>query len=245
MKDQLQKRHPLIGTMVTIGSSMISEILSSCGFDWLWIDMEHSTINLEQVQHLVQSMRNNCASIVRVPFNDHIWIKQVLDIGVDGIIVPQVMNAQEAENAIKAAKYPPRGIRGVGGSRAQGYGLNFSNYIQEANDRGLVVLQIEHVDAVRNIEEILQVPGFDAIMIGPSDLAASFGKLGQPQDPEVQTAIETVRSACAKHKMPAGIFALHPEDARKYLKQGFQLVATGIDSHYLWGAAKASLSLLR
>jgi len=241
-KQRLKQSKPLIGTLVTLGLPAISEMISACGFDWLWIDMEHGPLSLEQVQQLLQAKDDRCAGFVRIPINDDVYIKRVLDLGADGIIVPQVNTAEEARRAVAASKYPPTGTRSVGIARAHGFGINFANYVQEANDRLLVILQIEHIDAVKNLESILAIPGVDAIIIGPYDLSGSFGKLGQIHDSQVQEAIETVHKACKKQAMPIGIFALQPEQARTYLKQGYDMVALGIDVHYLWTAAKAGLA---
>lgn len=244
-KEKLDQGKPLIGTLLTMGLPAVSEMLSRCGFDWLWIDMEHAPLSLEQVQLLIQAKKESCAALVRIPANDDVWIKRVLDLGADGIIVPNVKTAAEAERAIAASKYPPQGIRSVGLARAQGFGMDFATYMREANDTLLVFLQVEHVDGVGNVKSILQVPGIDAIVIGPYDLSGSFGKLGQIQDSEVQKAIETVHDACEQHGKPIGIFALQPEQARVYLKQGCQLVAVGVDAHYLWTAAKTALESMQ
>src|SRR5262249_4692291 len=158
-------------------------------------------------------------------------------LGVDGIIVPQVETAEEAARAVAAAKYPPQGVRSAGLSRAHGYGMNFSAYIEQANQSVSVLLQIEHFEGVRNIEPILNVSGVDGIIIGPYDLSGSYGKLGQIQDAEVQQAIDTVFSACKKQGIPVGIFALQPEVGRACLKKGFDLLAVGIDAHFLWNSA--------
>ena len=240
-KEKMSQGKPLIGTLVSMGLPIVSEMISRCGFDWLWLDMEHSPLSLEQVQSLLQAKTDGCKGFVRIPANDEIWIKRVLDIGADGIIVPQVKTADEARRAVAAAKYPPAGIRSVGLARAHGFGMDFATYVERANDDTLVLLQVEHVEGVANIEAILQVPGVDAIIIGPYDLSGSFAKLGQIQDPQVQAAMQTIHDACKKSKMPIGIFALQPEQGRAYLKQGYQLVALGIDSHFLWNAAKNAL----
>ncbi|MBY0357572.1 MAG: hypothetical protein K2W82_06175 [Candidatus Obscuribacterales bacterium] len=179
---------------------------------------------------------------MRIPANDETWIKRVLDLGADGIIVPQVKTAKEAAFAISAAKYPPLGTRSVGIARAHGYGADFTTYINEANDRLTTIIQIEHIEAVHNIDAILKVAGIDAVIIGPYDLSGSMGKLGQVQDAEVQKAIQTVHNACKKHKIPVGIFALQAEQGKSYLAQGYELLALGIDSHLLMSAAKNSLS---
>lgn len=240
-KERLRQGKPLIGTLLTLGLPAVGEMISRCGFDWLWIDLEHAPLSLEQTQHIIQAKADQCAALVRIPANDDVWIKRVLDLGADGIIVPQVKTAEEAQRAVVASKYPPAGVRSVGIARAHGFGMDFATYVREANERIAVVLQVEHAEGASNIESILQVPGVDAIVIGPYDLSGSFGKLGQILDPEVQGAIETVRKACGKHGIPVGIFALQCEQGKSYLKQGYQLLALGIDAHYLWTAAKVAL----
>jgi 2-dehydro-3-deoxyglucarate aldolase/4-hydroxy-2-oxoheptanedioate aldolase len=243
-KDRLKEGKPLIGTVVTLGVPAVAEVLSNCGFDWLWIDMEHAPLSLEQCQNLILAAGDRCHALVRIPVNDETWIKRVLDLGADGIIVPQVRNAPEAEKAVSASKYPPEGTRSVGIARAHGYGISFATYTQEANEKLAVILQIEHVEGVRNVESIISVPGVDAIVIGPYDLSGSFGKLGQIQDPQVQQAIETVRAACKCEGMPLGIFALLPEQGKAYLDTGYQLLSLGTDVHFLWSAAKFGLEKL-
>jgi 2-keto-3-deoxy-L-rhamnonate aldolase RhmA len=244
-KEKLRKGRPQIGTLVSLGSPSIAEVLSRCGFDWLWIDMEHSPLSLEQTQSLIQAKEKTCTALVRLPSNDEVWIKRVLDLGADGIIVPHVSTAAEAEMAVTASKYPPTGTRSVGLSRAQCFGMDFASYLHEANDRLAVILQIEHVEGVRNIDSILKVPGVDGIIIGPYDLSGSYGKTGQLQDPEVKQAMKTVNEACKRHHIPLGVFALTPEQGQQYLKLGYQLVSVGVDIHYLWTAAKAGLESLK
>jgi 2-keto-3-deoxy-L-rhamnonate aldolase RhmA len=244
-RENLAKGKPLIGTLITLGLPAVSEMISHCGFDWLWIDMEHSPLNLDQVQQLIQAKSNEVAALVRVPLNDETWIKRVLDLGADGIVVPQVKSPDEAEQAVASAKYPPRGKRSVGLARASLFGMEFAKHVAEANDESLVFLQIEHVEGVRNINSILKVKGIDAIIIGPYDLSGSFGKLGDIQNSQVQDSIQKVQKACEQHQIPIGIFALQPEQGKSYLSQGFQLLALGVDVHYLWSSAKANLESIR
>lgn len=244
-KERLKQGKPLIGTLISLGSTAVTEAVSRCGFDWLWIDMEHGPLSVEQVQHILQAKRGECASLVRIPVNDETWIKRVLDLGADGIIVPQVKTAEEAQRAVAAAKYPPAGIRSVGMSRASGYGMDFAVYIRDANEKTCVFLQIEHTDGVKNIDSILRVPGIDAIIIGPYDMSGSFGKLGQIQDDDVQNAIETVRKTCKAQGIPIGIFCLQPDLARKYLELGYQLINLGCDIHFLWSSAKQTLESVK
>jgi len=244
-KKKLGLRQPLVGTLVSLAAPEVAEMLSLVGFDWLWIDMEHAPLSLDHVRSLLQALSEKCSGLVRIPANDEVWIKRVLDLGPDGIIVPQVKSADEAEKAVKAAKYPPEGIRSAGITRAHEYGISFNSYVERANSDIAIVIQIEHIDAVKNVESILRVDGVDAVIIGPYDLSGSFGKLGQVQDKEVQGAIETVKRACQKSGIPCGVFALQPETAKDFLERGFSLVAVGLDAHYLWSAAQKSLEAVR
>ena len=147
-KQRLHDKKPLVGTLLSMGLPVVAEVVSRCGFDWLWIDMEHAPLSLEQTQQLIQSGNRDCAKLVRLPANDEVWIKQILDLGADGIIVPQVKNALEAQKAVSAAKYPPEGNRSVGIARAHGFGMEFADYVARANAETLVFVQVEHVDGV-------------------------------------------------------------------------------------------------
>jgi 2-keto-3-deoxy-L-rhamnonate aldolase RhmA len=168
-----------------------------------------------------------------------------LDLGADGVIIPQVKTKKDAEQAIMAAKYPPMGNRSVGIGRAHNFGVNFAKYVEAANDSTAVILQIEHKDGVQNIEQILQVENIDAIVIGPYDLSGSFGRLGQITDTEVQAAIKYVKEKCLANQVSCGIFSLNADVAANFIKDGFQLIAMGIDIHYLWSSAKIALGTVR
>ena len=174
-KQRLNQFETLIGIVITLPCSETAEALSKLEFDWFWIDMEHGPLSLERVQLIMQATGGRCANLVRVPWNDSVWIKRVLDTGCDGIIVPHVNNRIEVKYALEACLYPPQGSRSVGSGRAQDYGINFEEYLKTANENIVIVLQIEHIDAVKNIESIIDVPGFDAILVGPFDLSASMG----------------------------------------------------------------------
>lgn len=243
-KDKILQPTPLHGIIVTMSLPSAIEALSECGLDWLWIDMEHAPLSLMDVQQMLQAKSKACAALVRIPKNTDEWIQRVLDLGVEGIIVPHVNNQAEAERAIASSLYPPDGTRSVGSARANRYGMDPS-YKKEANSKRLVFMQIEHREAVKNIEAIVQVPGLDGIIVGPYDLSGSFDKLGQIEDPEVLEAIEQVVTTCKRFKKPIGIFAKYILDAKRYLEQGFQLVATGIDMNYLWGSVKETVDQLK
>lgn len=180
---------------------------------------------------------------MRVPSRSEEWIKRVLDRGVEGVIIPHVNTAVQARSAVQASLYPPNGNRSLGTARASQYGMD-ANYKFKANADKILCVQIEHKKGVDNIQEIVQVPGLDAVLIGPYDLSGSYGKLGQICDPEVIEAIQKILNTCKRYGKPAGIFAKQTQDAQRYLDLGFQLAATGIDVHSLWTSAKASLDAL-
>lgn len=229
------------GALVTLPSPAVSEILSHTGFDWLLYDMEHSPLSLSDVQAHLQAKAPTCHGFVRVPANDPVWIKRVLDLGCAGIIVPQVNSPQEAKQAIAASKYPPEGIRGAGFSRAQGYGMRLQDYVGSANGQIRVILQIEHADAVAGIDAILEVKGIGGVLIGPYDLSGSLNKLGQLEDPEVVQTVHATIRACNRRQVPVGIFTLSSEKAISYLAQGCDFVAVTIDTALLWQRGKEIL----
>lgn len=243
-KDKIKSGKTQIGTIVSLSPPAVTECLSNLGYDWLWIDLEHSPLSLEQVQAMLTAKTPECAGLVRVPVNSDEWIKRVLDIGADGIIVPHVSSKEDALRAVNSAKYPPAGERSFGAGRAHTYGLDATHH-ENANELTCVVVQIEDRAAVENINEIISVDGIDGIIIGPYDLSGSFGKLGQVADAEVQAAIKTVLTACQNRKVAAGIFALLPEQAKTYIDAGFTLVAAGVDLHTMWTAAKQKLQQLK
>lgn len=240
-KRKLLAGEPLIGTLLTLGCAEIGEILSQAGFDWLWIDMEHSALTLPLVQHILQAKSSHCPALVRVPEISTAYFKSVLDMGADGVIVPMVNSAEDARRVISGCKYPPDGHRGAGGYRAQAYGAHFQEYITSANDNITILLQIESRDGADNIAEILNVPDVDGIIIGPYDLSGSVGRLGEITHPEVIRYIEKIQSACRKRNKPLGIFCPDAGLAKEYLTAGFQLIALGMDVSFLRAAAKGAL----
>lgn len=229
---------PLIGTMVTLPLPEIAEILCSAGFDWLFIDLEHSAMGIKDAQILLQAAGSRAACVVRVPLNSETWIKKSLDIGPAGIIVPQIQSAQEAAQAVRWCKYPPEGSRSVGIARAQGYGAHFQEYVDSANIETSVILQIEHINAVHHIESIVNVPGIDCLFIGPYDLSASMGKMGRVNDPDVRAAISTVTTCAHAADIATGIFGRTPEAVKPYIDDGFTLIAISADTMILGDAAK-------
>ncbi len=244
-RDRLKSHETLVGTLVTLAAPQVPEMFAQAGFDWLWIDGEHAPLSLMDIQTLVQAAGADCACLIRIADQSPRGIKQALDIGAAGIIVPLVNTAAQAREIVAQSKYPPAGQRSIGLARAQGYGMRFEAYVAQANQTTCVVLQIEHVEAVENIESIVAVDGVDAVIVGPYDLSGSLGKPGRVTDPEVQGAIEQIRSACEQAKMPLGIFAMNPEALNRYARQGYTLLALGIDTVFLGRSAAKACEQLR
>ena len=204
-------------------------------FDWLVIDMEHTAIDTASMAELIRVVDlAGCVPLVRVGANDPLLIKRALDCGAGGILVPNVSTVEQARAAVSAAHYPPIGTRGVGLSRAQDYGMGFDAYRARAGEI-VVVIQIEHRDAVRDLDSILAVPGLDAFMIGPYDLSGSFGKPGQFDDPEVAASLETVRGSMKRHTVAGGIHIVQPdaEMLKRRLAEGYRFIAYGVDQLFL------------
>jgi 2-dehydro-3-deoxyglucarate aldolase/4-hydroxy-2-oxoheptanedioate aldolase len=244
-RDRLLRGDRLVGTILSLPTPELAEIASEAGFDWLFLDMEHGPIGPEALIHLIQAVRGLCAPVVRVPENEEMWIKKSLDAGATGVIIPRVNTAGEAARAVHWSKYPPEGGRGVGFARANLYGTRFQEHVETANQRTAVIVQIEHIEAVRNIGEILAVPGIDALFIGPYDLSASLGKPGRVQDNDVREALSVVRAACSRKNMPIGIFAADIAGSAKALTEGYTLVCCGVDVALFSSAAAEIVRALK
>ena len=194
LKEKLRNRELTIGSWITIGSTVVAEIMAKAGYDWLTIDMEHSAITIDIAQELIRVIELcGVTPLVRVGNNDANLIKRVMDAGAHGVIVPMVNSREDAENAVRSVKYPPRGFRGVGLARAQKYGADFEGYKQWNDKNSIVIVQIEHILAVENLEEILSVPEVDGFIIGPYDLSGSLGVPGEFDNPEVLDALKRVK----------------------------------------------------
>jgi 2-keto-3-deoxy-L-rhamnonate aldolase RhmA len=229
---------------MTLDSPAVAELMAEAGFDWLFIDAEHSTLDTSHMQALLQAA-NPTPCVIRLTSGDDVPIKKALDIGAAGIIVPQVNSAEQARRIVQSAKYAPVGQRGLGIARAHRYGLKVREYMQSANDETAVIVQAEHRDAVADIDAIVSVEGIDGVLIGPYDLSASFGLPGAVDHPDVRAAIERVRTVCHAADMPLGIFGLTAEAVRPFMDKGFTLIVAGVDTVLLANAATALVSALR
>jgi 4-hydroxy-2-oxoheptanedioate aldolase len=219
-----------IGLWMSLCSPIAAEIVSDSGFDWLLFDTEHSPNEIADLIGQLQAAQPGSASaLVRPAWNDAVLIKRVLDIGAQTVLVPFVQNPQEAKAAVLATRYPPQGIRGVSvSSRASRYG-RVPGYLSKANEEICVLVQVETGSALAQIEAIAAVDGVDGVFIGPSDLAASLGHLGNPQHADVQAAIaEAIKRLKAVGK-PAGILTGNEDEARRYIEWGYSFVAVGAD----------------
>lgn len=235
----------LVSTLISFPCSEIVELLSKVDFDWLFIDGEHGPFDTLQMQHILQAASPQCPCIIRVPSHNSVSIKRALDIGAAGIIVPQINNTAQARAAVRAAKYPPLGNRGVGLARAHEYGISFSSYLEAADQETCVVIQAETRAAIDNIEDIVALEDIDAILIGPYDLSANLGYTGDVEHPEVLSAIEKVEHVCKQANVKLGYFGVDAQAVRPYIDRGFTLITVSVDSLLLLNSAQQLLEELR
>lgn len=248
LKMILSEKRQTYGSWVTIPHVLIPEILALAGFEWLVVDMEHSSIELRDLLPLIISIEaNDMVPLVRVGENNQNLIKRVMDAGAYGVIVPNVSNRDDAEAAVNSVKYPPIGTRGVGLYRAQKFGREFEAYKSWLAEEAVVIIQIEHIDAVNNIDDILSTPGIDAFMIGPYDLSGSLGKPGAFDNGEVKDALRKVMIAASRHNISAGFHSVssNPDEARKRCEQGYNFLVFSLDTIFLSDAVCKALSALK
>lgn len=232
LKSRLKSGGNAIGSWLTLGSTAIAEIMCDAGFDWIAIDLEHSTTSLSTAEELIRVIDSKGKSpLVRLSQNDPSEIAKVMDAGAHGIIVPRVSGRADAEAAFAAMQYPPRGQRGVGLARAQGYGPRFSAYQKWLESSAVLIVQIEDARVLSELEELFQHPFVDGYLLGPYDLSASLGVAGQLDHPEVVAAAARTLEAARKHGRAPGIHVVEPEPellARR-LGEGYRFVAYGVD----------------
>ncbi len=239
VKERLRRGEQTVGAWITIPCPDVPEALSTLGFDWFVFDTEHAPMDEQIAQDLMTTLRGTkVAPLVRVAWNDPVRIKRALDIGSYGLIIPWVNNREQALAAVKACKYPPAGIRGVGPRRPT---VVDPSYLETADEELLTVVQIETAEAVEKIHEILSVDGVDAFFIGPMDLSASLGIMGQYSHPRLQKAIDKVFEAGKKAGVASGIWTGAGKEVKERLDQGFQFVALGLDLGFVVDGARAAL----
>ncbi|MCL2163043.1 MAG: aldolase/citrate lyase family protein [Oscillospiraceae bacterium] len=236
LRKNLSNNEMLIGTHVSLSDSSVTEIFGEIGFDYVWIDMEHTALSKELVkQHLLAARASGTAGFVRIPYNDPILAKPILDIGADGIVFPSVCSREEAQKAINSCYYPPRGIRGFGPNRCAGYGLvEQADYCKLDGDQVFKVIQIEHISAVENLESIVSVNGIDAIVIGPQDLSASMGIIGEMEHPLLRKKIGSIVRTCKEAKVFVGVSCGSNESFINFMiDQGVNLISVDMDYSFI------------
>ena len=244
LKEKLNNRELTIGSWITIGHTAVAEIMARAGYDWLTVDMEHSSITLDIAQDLIRVIDlSGVAPLVRVGENDPNLIKRVMDAGAHGVIVPMVNSKDDAEKAVASVQYPPKGFRGVGLARAQKYGVAFEEYKKWNMHESIVIVQIEHIKAVENLETILSVPGVDGFIIGPYDLSGSLGVPGQFDHPEVISALARVKKVSEEMNALPGFHVISPEFEafQEKVREGYKFVAHSLDSLFLSNGCKNAL----
>lgn len=243
LRQKLAAGELALGANSLFSDPAVSELLALAGNDFVWIDMEHAALDNKDVAlHLMAAQSGGAAALIRLPWNDQVLVKRVADMGPDGIIFPLVKTAADVEQAIAACRYPPHGIRGWNPIRAVHYGLADQDaYLAEADTQFLKIMMIEHIDAVHNIDAILRVPGLDAVILGPSDLSASMGKLTRIYDADVQEALGVAAKAAAACAIPLGVAlgsGTSCESIAIWLKMGVKLLSYGQDVNLLADAVR-------
>jgi 2-dehydro-3-deoxyglucarate aldolase/4-hydroxy-2-oxoheptanedioate aldolase len=236
---------PPLGAIVTLPDPRILEMCVEAGCDWLFVDCEHGAIVPAELGRVLPGARG-VPVLVRIPANEEYFVKQALDAGCDGVVCPQVGDAETVRRLVRWSKYPPDGARSVGIGRAHGYGLRFGEHLAEANAATSLVVQIENRRAVENIAEIVAEPGLGGVFIGPYDLSASLGKPGQVSDPEVLDAVRRVVDACAAAGIPVGqFFGTHTAFVAAPERDRYDYAAIGIDTALLTAAVSTELRAAR
>ena len=245
VKARLRAGQVSVGTWVGIGHPDVTERLADLGFDWLTFDIEHSPLSLETVQTMMQAMSftQTCVPLVRLRWNDPVLIKRVLDIGAYGVIAPMVNNGQEALSAVRACRYPPAGVRGVGPRRAM---LRDPEYLKTANREILVVAMVETAEALRNLDEIFAVEGIDACFIGPWDLSMNLG-VGPPppwNDAGFRRTLKDVVEACRRHGVAPGMHCT-TDTVNDAIEMGFRFCAIDSDASFMAAGARMALKSVK
>jgi len=250
LKQKLRRKQTTIGSWISYDYEATTEFMAKSGFEWLVIDMEHTATSVADMARLIRVIDlAGCLPIVRVGANDPLLIKRALDIGAKGIIVPMICSAVEAEAFVSSALYPPRGNRGVGLFRAQGYGTSFEEYKKWVGEELVLIAQIEHWKGVDEIEKILAIPEIDGFFVGPYDLSGSVGRPGDFENPDFKKQLERLEAVAKASPKSSGIHIVHPDAAGKQLAEktaaGYSFIAYGTDMIFFTSkvgeSAKAAL----
>jgi 2-keto-3-deoxy-L-rhamnonate aldolase RhmA len=243
----LKENRACLGGWTLSGSVVIAEIMAQAGFEWVCIDAEHSPVSKETAMNMIIAIeRHGAEPVVRIGLNHELEFKKFLDLGARGIIVPMIKSASDVEKAISYAKYAPAGSRSFSLPRATGYGRYPEHYFRSANQSILLIIMIEHVQAVNNLDAILKFDKVDAIFIGPYDLSGSMGKPGQFDDKEFKDAMELISRKASENHISAGIHEIQPTRERimEHVRKGFKLIACGLDTLFILESAEKFSNIL-
>ena len=243
--EKMEAGQLLYGTVLTSGSPLVTEMMAQCGYDVLWMDMEHSAMGIESLlTNMMAARSGGTPAWVRVPWNDPVRVKPVIDMGADGVIFPFIRTVEDAKLAVASCTFPPEGIRGYGPLRALDYGkITQTEFVRSAYRDCRRIIQIEHIDAVNNLEEIAAIDGIDGFIVGPNDLSGSIGKLGMQKDPEMMELYRRIATVLKAAGKPAGIFAggyagtLDSDHIGKLIEMGYTMFFTGSDCGMVFNGA--------
>ncbi len=235
IRASLRSGTSVVGSWMQLTDSNVAEIMGRSGYQWVAIDMEHGPVSLSQLPDLFRALElGGTLPLARVASPLPINCRQALDQGAAGVVIPMISSAAQLQAIINECHWPPRGRRGVGFQRANVFGKFFDAYVQEAQE-SLIIAQIEHIDAVNNLESIIAVEGLDAIMVGPYDLSASLGITGEFENKKYLETLSKILSMCAKYKMPCGIHVVQPDPKmlEQRINEGYTFIAYGVDTVFL------------
>jgi 2-keto-3-deoxy-L-rhamnonate aldolase RhmA len=246
LSDLLAANKPAIGTVVGLRDSLVAIILANSGFDWVWIDQEHNPFTETQLQMMIYALRGrDITPVIRVRENAQGCIKIALDMGAGGVMVPQSESIEEVREAVQNAKYPPLGKRGYGPMHATDFWHDKQEYDRTANDVVKCIIQIENMGLIDKIDDVLAIPGVDAVFVGPADLSWSMGLKGDNEHPDVEAAIAKLARACHERGVPWGMPCSDTASALKRFRQGARLLSVGADRAFIQGGSKQLIEGVR
>ncbi|HYE92401.1 MAG TPA: aldolase/citrate lyase family protein [Terriglobales bacterium] len=249
LKARIRAGKPSFGALLNFGDPLVAEMMAAAGYEWLMVDTEHGPIDLATLATMFATItRYPVAPLVRVPSLDVNEIKRVLDAGAWGVMAPMMKTRADAELLVASCKYPPRGVRSLGSGRfAMSFKTDPQTYFQRANDEVMVIVQIEHADAIKNIDAMLSVPGVDACYVGPNDLMASMGLAPslEPPFPEFEEAMQLVLRTAKKYGVAAGIHCATPATVNRRIAEGWLMTGLGNDQSLLRAGAQAARAAIK
>ncbi|HAT51103.1 MAG: 2,4-dihydroxyhept-2-ene-1,7-dioic acid aldolase [Nitrospirae bacterium] len=248
LKKRLQEGILSVGSWISLAHPAHAEIMAKSGFDWLALDMEHSVISLAEAEAMIRIIELcGVTPLVRLTANDPNQIKRIMDSGAHGIIVPMVKSAEESQAAVRAVRYPPQGNRSVGLARAQGYGARFHPYREWQAEQSIVIVQIEHIDAMKDLKGILSVDGVDGYFIGPYDLTGSMGITGQFNHPDYLAVVNEIQQTGKALGKPGGIHVIEPnlKELRSRIEEGHRFIAYSVDFRIMDVACREGIAVVQ